>query len=210
MSTGLIVADIPSSELLGLLGKRCGQFRPLPANQRSVDPRTEGAPFLAGDAHGFGYLLDLSHTLLPSCQAWDVLASVASEAKATVLCTDTDPIETHYELMLATGITVERLYWNAPTRVRCPFSRGQPLPSEAEVPLDAPKGRGLTRVLQDLGFELMDYEVGLSRTADDYLVCWQEQALETREIGKTLNDHIRQNLEPSYRPPTPAIEIRKS
>src|SRR5437588_412759 len=209
----VVLARSPLADLLSVLGGLCAPLKELPAGQETIDWRRDGDPILAGEADGLSYLFENYGTVFATC--WGLLARAARQLDTLVVGSTYDPSEDHCELFVARGGDVVRAFWSNPRRATRPFAKGAPLACEAECPLSAPGGAGLTAAVRSFGFSLLD-SAGDALLPGEHWMLWKGDALsllERDELAAWVGDHVRTFANPatsSARGPPAAPSARSS
>jgi hypothetical protein len=205
-----VVTSSRLDRLLTSLGQRTAPFEELPPGLTAISPRRDGEPVLVGEVDGLSYLIECAGTAFAHC--WGLLAQTARELNGLVIGADYDPSEEHCQLFVAKKAEIVRAFWSNPRRTTRPYSVGTPFAFEATCSLSAPGGRGLTAALESFGFPLChDDERDL--LPGERWVTWKgdvQALLENDELGAVVNDHVRSNGNPTYRPPEPVVRVRRA
>jgi hypothetical protein len=163
MHHGIVVARAAPSDLIealnGLLprlivGERQGSIADL--NLEDTDEGWEMA-FGADDA-GNTYVLDTSMVI---STAGDTIVATSRVLESVVVGCGEETTSGTYWLYVADGGELRRAYWNCYSDIYRAWSKGDPLPTEPEQPLEHPDGAGMFAALRSLGF---DYEAWSRRT----------------------------------------------
>jgi hypothetical protein len=118
-----------------------------------LEPRDEGWPMAMGERDGKAFILDTSLVL---SSAQDLIPALSRDLDgATVVGAGAETTSGSYWLFAARNGETARSYWNCYTDMREPWSRGEPLPSEASQPLEDLDGDGIRAAVASLG---LDYD----------------------------------------------------
>lgn len=157
MHHGLIAADVPLERLLAAINQHASELRPGPTHasldEMDLEPKDEGWPMAMGERGGHAFILDTSLVL---SAAHDLMPALSRDlGGATVVGAGAETTSGSYWLFAARQGEAVRSYWNSYTDMREPWSRGEPLPTEAEQPLEDLDGDGLMAAVESLG---LDYD----------------------------------------------------
>jgi hypothetical protein len=204
-----VVASSPLDLLVECLGRLTVPFRELPEEQTAVNPRIDGYLLVAGEDNKLAYFIEDHGTIFASC--WDLLARTARELDALVIGSLYEASEQHCEFFAARGPQMIRAFWSNPYRTTRPFSQGDPLPSEAVIPLSAAGGRGLVAALKGFGFRLGE-DADRDLLPGERRLLWKGDlaaVFEEDPWREPVNNHVRAFANPVYRPPEPIVRVRR-
>ena len=104
-----------------------------------------------GERDGRAYLLDTAFLLSDDP---DLVVALSRDLGATVAGAGAETVSGDYWFHVATDGVVRRAHWNSYDAVSEPFDRGDPLPTEADAPIEDLDGDGIMAALADLGFDV--------------------------------------------------------
>lgn len=155
MHFGILVADLPWSELLSLLSSKIGRL----VDQGPMDnldelddlePPDKGQHrFVAGEYQGKSYVLDMSTML--TVPGADLVVELSKETGALVIgCGALTTFESYAFLAVRAGVVL-RHYFDNQALLSQPFDEGDELPTEEEMPFEDPDS--LFAALAHFGFD---------------------------------------------------------
>jgi hypothetical protein len=161
MHHGIIAADVSPDRLVAGINEHIATLEPgdthASLGELDLEPKDDGWPMAMGERDGRAYILDTSLVL---SAGHDLIPALSAElGGATVVGTGAETTSGTFWLFAARDGETIRSYWNCYTDMRQPWSRGEPLASETQRPLEDLDGVGLMAALASLG---LDYQ-GWSR-----------------------------------------------
>jgi hypothetical protein len=153
MHHGLIAADAPLDRLLQAINLRTSKLEPgathASLDEMDLEPKDEGWPMAMGERDGQAFILDTSLIL---SAAQDLIPALSKDLDgATVVGAGAETTSGSYWFYAAKNGEEVRSYWNCYTDMREPWSRGDPLTSEPQRPLEHLDGDGIMAALGSLG-----------------------------------------------------------
>ena len=142
MHFGIIVADASWARFREALEGRMGPWIAGDANSE---------PLLAGELDGRAYVADFE--LVLSLANPDLYVNLSRELDCLVASGGGESSSGTYALVVARSGELIRHYFHCVSDLDQALSQGEPLPSEAEKPLDDYGGYGIDAALRHLGFE---------------------------------------------------------
>jgi hypothetical protein len=161
MHHGIVAAAAPSQDLIAALdaempGLRLGtQVGSL--DDLNLEPTDEGWTLACGELGGRAFILDTS--LLLSADG-DIIVAASKALDTVVVGCGAETTSGSYWLFAADRGNFLRGYWACHTDMYEPWSTGEPLAMEGEVPLEDLDGDGMVAALASFGF---DYRAWSSR-----------------------------------------------
>jgi hypothetical protein len=155
MHHGYLVAASTADRLIGALGAYAGDFTTGAPAARFEDLNLgsddAGWNLAVGERGGKAYLIDTAFLLSDDP---DLVAALSRDLGGTVVGAGAETVSGSYWFHVATDGVVRRSHWNSYDAVSEPFDRGDPLPTEADAPLEDLDGDGIMAALTDLGFDV--------------------------------------------------------
>ncbi|TMB83344.1 MAG: hypothetical protein E6J39_06820 [Chloroflexi bacterium] len=162
MHQGFIAADVPLDRLVAAINSHVSKLETREArrslDEMDLEPKNDGWPMAIGERDGKAYILDTSLVL---SSAHDLIPALSADlGGAIVVGAGAETTSGSYWLFAARNGKAIRSYWNCYTDMRQPWSKGEPLASEAAQHLEDLDGDGLRAAAASLG---LDYD-GWSRS----------------------------------------------
>jgi hypothetical protein len=163
---GVVAARTSWDRLLGELVGIAGEFvdRGPVTDIRQHDFRSvgEGATAVCGEHEGAAFVLDVSMLLWSA--GLERFVDVSRRLECAVGLALGESVSGTFGLLAAERGAVRRVYYNCVSSVSQPFEVGEPLPSEADTPLEEIDGHGLWNALKSHGLDFEGwYEGGIKR-----------------------------------------------
>jgi len=148
---GYIAATASQSDLMAHLARHTGEFEELETHARTEDAEPDGGELevAVGEHDGRAFLLDTSF-LLSSSE--DMIVALSADL-GTVLGCGAETVSGSFWLTLARDGELLRMIFVQRSGSTRGMAIGEPLPFEAETPLDDPFGDGVFAALRGLGFD---------------------------------------------------------
>lgn len=209
MHHGMVAANASSDRLIASMNARlptiaAGEKRGS-LDDLSLEDTDDGWHMAFGERAGRSYILDTSMVL--SADGDTILAASRDLGGVVVGCGE-ETTSGSYWLFAADNGRLLRAYWNCYTDMQEPWSKGEPLDSEASSPIEHLDGNGLMAALASLGF---DYDAWASGSDLRELVYNPSDApFESGEISGGL-EAFRKSVEiPAGKQPKPKVIRRES
>lgn len=159
MHHGIIAADVSLDRLVDAINKHIATLEPgevhATLEEMDLTPKDNGWPMAIGERDGNCYVFDTSVVLSTS---HDLIPALSADLDgATVVGAGAETTSGSYWLFVARNGEAIRSYWNSYSDMRQPWSRGAPLSSEAQQPLEDLDGDGMMAALASLGLDFEDW-----------------------------------------------------
>ncbi|MBI3965891.1 MAG: hypothetical protein HY329_09680 [Chloroflexi bacterium] len=204
MHCGILAADVPGPELLRYLAKRTGDFvdqgtfERWEAVEEQLYPNDDGFPFVAGELAGQAYLFDSSYLL--SGSSADLVVGLSADTGGTVVGCSAETVSGTYSFVAARAGELIRHHYNCHADLAEPYDWGEPLPSEAEYPLEDLNGGGLPEGLRHFGF---DYDAWRDNGTHRLLLYTSDRPAKDGPIDALTTEHWqRHRLPDDQKPPS--------
>ena len=163
----------------------------------------DGWTLAIGERDGRTYVIDTS--LLLSHEA-DLVVALSRDLGGTVVGAGAETASGTYWFAAATDGESRRVHWNGYDSVTEPFDDGDPLPTEADAPLEDLDGDGLRAAIDDLGFDILPWEEGGPWRRLRY----SGETFPSVEgpFGPRLEAHMRDHAIPEGKRPKPKVVRR--
>jgi hypothetical protein len=154
MHHGMVAAVASADRLIAAMnahlptlaaGEKRGSFDDL-----TLEDADDGWHMAFGEHAGRSYILDTSMVLSAD---GDALVAASRDLGGPVIGCGEETTSGSYWLFAADNGRLLRGYWNCYTDMQEPWSRGEPLESEASQPIEHLDGAGLMAALTSLGFD---------------------------------------------------------
>ncbi len=195
-------------ELVGIAGEFVDRGPVMDIGQYDLRSVDEGVAAVGGEHQGSAFVLDVSMLLWSA--GLDQFLEASRRLECAVGLALGETVSGTFGLFAAEGGAVRRVYYNCISSVRQPFEVGEPLPSEADSPLEEIDGHGLWDALKSHGLDFEGwYEDGVKRayayTAQDL----PRQGSEKGPIDAEIERHCeRYRLAPDEVPGTTVVRRR--
>lgn len=188
----LVIARSTITDLVEGINQFAGPMSFASRDVTRVNILVDGKPLICGQEGQWAFLFDL-HYSFPAMM-YTPLLNISRKLQASVMSFRIDSSCDAVEFFSAECGEISRVYLQRPEGFTKAYSSGTPFSSEALRPIGDVKGAGLNAILRSVGFERMDFAVGLSRVVDDQIVLWKGSSdlVLTEELPLDLPEHVAQ------------------
>jgi hypothetical protein len=206
MHLGYLAATTTSAGLLDELSRHCGDFIPGPgwASSDDIDLRTDddGWVLAIDDRPGCAYLVDSSYML---SDAPDMVVEM-SRRLGTVVGVCAETVSGTFTLTAARDGDLVRFASVQYATLTEAMSIGEPLPTEAEHPIEHPDGDGLLAALAHFNLDVRGWPQSESLRSVRYT---GDRFPDSGRIEELRSAHLREHMRPAGGSPPVVVTVRE-
>lgn len=167
----LIIVKSSLAELVAGINEFAGPLSFIPLDITRINRVQDGSPLLGGVDGEWAFLFESHDTFL--AKMYTPLLNISRKLETDVMSFRVSHPRSAIEFFYAHAGEIRRIFLMRPEGFTMPYSTGDALPGETDVPIDADMGAGLNSILYSIGFHRMDFSVGFRREADDLMLAWR-------------------------------------
>jgi hypothetical protein len=210
MHHGIVAADASADLLVVALNAQHPTIAPGPGrgsfDDLNLEDTDDGWHMAFGEHAGRSYVLDTSMVL---SAAGDAVVAASRELGGVVVGCGEETTSGSYWLFAADNGRLLRGYWNCYTDMTEPWSKGEPLASEASEPIEHLDGAGLMTALESLGFDYDAWAGGTDLRELIYNPSYDESPVERGALRDEIEE-FRKSVEfPEGKQPKPTVIRRE-